>query len=199
LALICASLTNWRPIWDVNDYRISPYRGPLRDFLKLSHVGRIRFETDVNDLLLEHDLIRRGEVPVEQRRALILDHFGLKMVERTEQVTVWIATYDGRPLKDYRAVVAPVLAAGGERKTGAMIAKASPGFGLDALLRYLSLHQDLPIENETGIADQPLALECPSFEGPDGRDFAQTWFQEQFGIHFKEHAKDMTVWVVQRK
>ena len=71
-------------------------------------------------MVLNHDLIYRPKTAQDEKILFLLDHFGLELVEVTEARTVWVARYDGRPLKDYHRVAAPVPYERGGKRTAGM-------------------------------------------------------------------------------
>ncbi|UCF17243.1 MAG: hypothetical protein JSW59_07235, partial [Phycisphaerales bacterium] len=96
----------------IEDYRAEPFNSPLRYYACSygSHkaVGRVRLEGDIPDIQLSHDLVHKNDTDPREMIRLVLNHFGLEVVEVYEPRTVWIARHDGRELKDPEQVRAPV-------------------------------------------------------------------------------------------
>lgn len=157
--------------------------------------GRLRIEADVADIQLQHDLVYKAGIEQPEKIEFVLDYFGLEAVEVNEPRRVWVAKYDGRKLKDFKEVKTP----------GKLMAMTSGGFDLDYLFRSVMDHQNRDVQakgpiiiDETGITEK-VALECPSFEGPEGLDTARKWFAEEMGITFIEQVRTMTIYVIRKR
>ncbi len=169
--------------------------------------GCIRVEDDVENIELSHDLVyNKDTVKFAEHLPFIIEHFGLEIVEVNEPRRVWIARHDGRELKDYKLVKAPVPFDGsGIRKAGMMTMMTSSGFPIERLLREVSSDQNKALKarsivviDETGITDT-VALEVPDFEGPEGLDIAEKWFSEEMGVTFTEEQRTMTTYIFRKK
>ncbi|UCE48366.1 MAG: hypothetical protein JSW47_22565, partial [Phycisphaerales bacterium] len=189
----------------IEDYRAEPFNSPLRYYACSygSHkaVGRVRLEGDIPDIQLSHDLVHKNDTDPREMIRLVLNHFGLEVVEVYEPRTVWIARHDGRELKDPEQVRAPVpYDAGAKIKTGMMSSSAHPGFGFEYLFRNFMWWQDkdykadcIIIIDETGITG-PVSCEGPNWEGPEAPEIARKWFKEEMGVTFTEETRTMTAY-----
>ncbi len=167
--------------------------------------GRVRIDGDVPDIELNHDLVYQKDTQSSEIIPFVLRHFGLEIVEVNEPRTVWIANYDGRKLKDFHEVVAPVPYTGGERKVGMMGSSNSDGWGLDYLFAAFMIKQNkdykahgIVIIDHTGIKEK-VSYEGPIWEGPEALDIARKWFHDEFGITFTEETRPMKTYVIKKR
>lgn len=168
-------------------------------------VGRVRIVGDVPDIELNHDLVYQKDTPPSEIIPFVLKHFGMEIVEVNEPRTVWIANYDGRKLKDFHEVVAPVPYSGGERKVGMMLSSSTGGWGLDYLFATFMINQNkdykahgIVIIDQTGIKEK-VSYEGPIWEGPEALDIARKWFHDEFGITFTEETRLMKTYVIRKR
>lgn len=182
----------WPVSGSLRDNHLRIYKGP-------ENAARIQFDPSFQDMDLNHDLVSRN-TDFGKSRDLLMSCLGLEVVEETRSVKVWVATHDGRQLKDPNQVLAPFRYDSLAPKAGMMMAMSRSGLPLSSLFGSLAWRRDLWIDNQTRLdPEAPVALECPSFAGPEGEAFARQWFREQFGITFSEETRPMTVWVIRRK
>lgn len=168
--------------------------------------GCVRIEGDIPDIELNHDLVYQKDTPTSEIILFVLKHFGLEIVDVNEPRTVWIASYDGRELKDFREVVAPIpYDSSGERKAGMMISSSSGGWDLEYLFKTFMRHQNedykaqgILIINQTGIIDK-ISREGPNWRGPEAIEMARKWFKDEFGITFTEESREMKTYVIRKR
>jgi hypothetical protein len=194
----------------IEDYRVELLNAPLKNYACYYNfpesVGRIRIEGDIPGTVLSHDLIYKSDIPQQQRIRFLLNRFGLEIVEVNEPRTVWIARHDGRKLKDYKEVRAPVpYDASGEIKTGMRSSSAAAGFNLEYLFRNFMYWQNkdyladcIILIDETGITEK-ISREGPCWEGPEAPEMARKWFKAEMGITFTEETRTMKTWIVRKK
>jgi hypothetical protein len=188
----------------LDGYMAWPVSGSLRDnhfrlYKGPENAARILLDTGLQDMDLNHDLVSRN-TDFGRSRELLIGCLGLEVVEDTRPVKVWIAIHDGRSLKDPNQVLAPLRYDSLAPKAGMMRASARAGLPLSYLFINLAMDQGVFMDNQTRLDPEiPVALECPSFAGPEGKAFACQWFKNQFGITFTEEIRPMTVWVVRKK
>lgn len=193
----------------IPNYSVTSLSGKLKDYAHYysnEAVGRVRVRQDIPDITLDHDVIVKNGTPVTQIRLYVLACFGLEVAEVNEPRRVWIARYDGRKLKDYREVRAPVPFDPTDAvKTGMWSDSSSGGFDLPYLFSRFAFWQNsdgkaagVLIIDQTGLEER-VSSESPRWNGPGALDLARHWFQEQFGVTFTEETRTMTTYVVQRK
>jgi hypothetical protein len=173
-----------------------PVGGNLHDFAKYckypESLGRVKFQGEFENPRLCYEVITRGEVPSNMKSEFVLSQFGLEMVEGEDVCTVWIAEYDRRKLKDFRKVHSRPAS------DPAMI--SSSGINLRMLFASLAMHQDIVVENKTGIDESTtMSLEVPNFKTEKGAKLAEEWYRNNFGITFKKELRRMPVWIVRKK
>ncbi|MCP4451249.1 MAG: hypothetical protein GY809_07285 [Planctomycetes bacterium] len=184
----------------------SPFKPYARGYRFPESAGCLRIESPLLDVTLNHDLICRPETPLDEKIIFLLDHFGLEVVEVNEPRSVWVAHYDGRPLKDYHQVKAPVpYDRSGPRKTGMKWSASGGGFGVSRLFQNFMLDQNsdykatgILIRDETGLTE-PISYERPGWTGPEGPSLARKWFADQFGITFTEEIRTVTTYVIRNR
>ncbi|MEN6577731.1 MAG: bacterial transcriptional activator domain-containing protein [Phycisphaerales bacterium] len=191
----------------IDGYEVLPLQGTLvnqaRFYRYPESAGRVRIEPGIADVTLDHDLVYRVGTPWLQIGESVLDFFGLKAVEVNEPRRVWIARYDGRALKDYGEVLAPVPhGANPTGKTGTASSASAVGFGVTELFHGFMADQDKDVQadgilivDETGIRDK-LSREVPCWAGPAAIEMARQWFADEFGIAFTEQTRTMTTYVI---
>jgi hypothetical protein len=188
----------------------------LGDFIRteIRPCGHIRVPEDVMRVRLNHDLITRNEDSPNERVEFVLNELGFEIAPATEERTVWVAQYDGRPLKDYHAVKAPVSSEGA-RATQPGMASTMGGFTLQFLFESFAYDQDMDLTakgiviiDETGIqSGDPDSLddsayvswESPYWGGEESIAIAKDWFEREFGVTFTEEARSKKVYVVGKK
>jgi len=188
----------------------------LGDFLRGFQPGVLRVPEDLKQIKLNHDLITSNLFDWRERRDFVLDYLGLKIVETAEDRKVWVAHYDGRSLKHWQEVKAPISREGA-RATGPGMASVFGGTSMKDLFDAFVYYQGYDLEakgviivDETGIRSEPhpdatssddvaVSSECPYWGGKESIEIAKKWFEEQFGVTFTEEIQPMTVYVVQRK
>jgi hypothetical protein len=161
---------------------------------------------------LNHDLITHNKYTQRQQVDFVLDALGLEIIEITEQRKVWIAHYDGRPLKPWREVKAPV-ARNNARATGPGMASTKGAYPMKQLFDNFAYWQDydlsakkIIIVDETGMPSEPaegqsrksvaVSSQAPYWGGHESIEIARKWFKEQFGVTFTEEIRAITVYEV---
>ncbi|MGB7159317.1 MAG: hypothetical protein WBD40_14710 [Tepidisphaeraceae bacterium] len=183
----------------------------LGDFLRQSWepTGTLRVPEALRKLPLNHDLVLAAQTPQRQQVDFVLKSLGLELTEVVEPRTVWVARYDGRPLKDWRDVKAPVPNPQ-RRALHAGMASGSGPTSIKDLFHGFVFYQDdqlaadrVLIVDETGLAigadPKPVSGESPYFGGPAAPAIAKQWFAEQFGVTFTEEKREQTVHVVRHR
>jgi hypothetical protein len=194
----------------IETHYAEPLRGKLWDYARFykypESAGRLRIEADIADIELGHDIVYKTETTQPERIEFVLDRFGLEVIEVNEPRQVWIAHYDGRELKDYKQVKAPVpYYNSGTRKAGMMTSMASAGFDLSYLFRTFTDDQNrnakadgIIVVDQTGLADK-VSLEGPCFAGPEGAEMARKWFKDEIGVTFAEQTRNMTTYIIRKR
>ncbi len=201
----------------IQTHKVSLYSGALKRYLKWHTFdpGTLRLPEEIGSIELNHDLIYEKSIPNSELCKFVLDYLGLEVVEVKEQRNVWVAHYDGRPLKPYKEVKTPVPYDNkGKYKTG--MATSWGRVNMASLLKNFMLHQDedlkadkIIIIDETGIKSKPdtpddwdsvaVSSEGPCWKGDEAIKMARKWFKEEFGVTFTEKTRPMTIHVVRRK
>jgi len=195
---------------------VLPIQSYLCEFLRgqIRPSGSLRLPEDLHEIKLNHDLVTRNEHTPRQRADFVLDALGLEIVETTENRKVWVAHYDGRPLKLWREVKAPVPNPEHVPLRPGM-ASVWSAWSLRQLFDNFAYYQDynltankliiidetdLPSEPATGQRPESVAVssESPYWGGEESIEIAKKWFKEQFGVTFTEETRPMTVYVVQK-
>ena len=172
----------------------------------VEHHATVSQDAGIADVTLDHDLVFRIGTPWLQMGESVLDFFGMKVVEVNEHRRVWIARHDGRALKDYHEVLAPIPhGANPTGKAGTASSSSINGFSATDLFRSFMADQDSDVQadgiliiDETGIRDK-LSREIPCWAGPEAIEMARSWFAEEFGITFTEQTRTMTTYVIRPK
>jgi len=203
-------------ITDTTGYWVLPIQSSLADFLRRRIVpdGSLRVPDDLQKIRLNHDLITKNGHTSRERADFVLDDLGLEIVEVSEQRKVWVAHYDGRPLKTWREVKAPV-ARGDARHTKPGMDWISNSHTMKHLLESFAYYQGydlradkLIIIDETGLPSKPaegqseesiaVSSASPYWGGDESIEMARKWFREQFGVTFTEEIRTVTVYLVRR-
>lgn len=204
-------------------YFVDPLQESLHDFLFNSFfpAGSVRVTKELQAMRLNHDLVVKLLVGEGQRveetspRAqceFVLEALGLELVETLEERDVWIAQYDGRPLKPWREVQAPVADDPNPRALsppGARWGRNTAGISVQEHFRqfnwsrdqYLTARKTLLVD-DTGIPEEtPLTEIVVNWYGPDETlyEIAREWFEREFGITFVEGRRWMAVFDVRKK
>jgi hypothetical protein len=96
---------------DIKTHWVRPIHSSLGSYLrtgKWAPHGTLRVPPDLQKIKLNHDLIVKYGVSTRERNEFVLHSLGLEVVEVTEDRKVWVAHYDGRPLKPSDEGKAPV-------------------------------------------------------------------------------------------
>ena len=118
--------------------------------------GTWRVPREFHDLELRHDLVYADGTPWQEWMRVVLDQFGLEVVDVVEQHTVWIARHDGRKLKSWAEVNPPVpyLIKNGKEVKGLV----APGVG--HMLRPVTMEELLKDFNDT-VDSRELTAKLP--------------------------------------
>ena len=177
-------------------------------------VGCLRVAEEAQNVHLNHDLVVKHGTSSRDQVDYVLSQCDLELVELVEPRNVWVAKYDGRPLKPYREVTAPVP--NPERAPrGPGMANMLQGCNLKQLFHDFAFYQNsdlsakhLVIVDQTGIPsgtddgldkDNFISNARPYWGDEASIEIARRWFAEQFGITFREETHDVTIYVVQGK
>ena len=204
-------------ITDTTGYWVLPIQSSLADFLRsrIKPYGSLRVPEDLKSIQLNYDLITKNAHTSRERVNFVLDALGLEIVEVQERRKVWVAHYDGRPLKPWRKVKAPV-ARGDARHTKPGMDWNFNAHTMKHLLESLAYYQDydlgadrimvidetgLPSEPAEGQSEQSIAVSSasPYWRGNESIEIAKRWFIEQFGVTFDEEIRLMVVHVVHKR
>ena len=216
-------LDNWyspgrlNGITDTTGYWVLPIQSSLADFLRsrIKPYGSLRVPEDLKGVQLNYDLITKNAHTSRERVNFVLDALGLEIVEVQERRKVWVAHYDGRPLKPWRKVKAPV-ARGDARHTKPGMDWNFSAHTMKHLLESFAYYQDydlgadrimvidetgLPSEPAEGQSEQSIAVSSasPYWRGNESIEIAKRWFMEQFGVTFDEEIRLMVVHVVHKR
>jgi hypothetical protein len=213
----CYSPGRLNGITDTTGYCVLPIQSSLADFLrsKIRPYGSLRVPEELQDIRLNYDLITKNAHTSRERADFVLDALGLEIVEVVEQHKVWIAHYDGRPLKPWRKVKAPV-ARGNARHTEPGMDWSFNPHTMKDLLRDFAYYQNydlgadrMIIIDQTGLPSEPtegqsresvaVSSASPYWRGDEIIETAGEWFEGQFGVTFAEEIRPMTVYVVRQR
>lgn len=196
---------------------VMPLRYTLGGFLQTEFkpVGTLRVPAEIAAIQLNHDLITKNEHSGQARIEFVLGELGFELGETVEPRKVWVAHYDGRPLKPWRQVKAPVPNPNNEPLRPGMASSTACPSTIGDLLNGFVFYQNqslaadgILIIDETGLSsDSPtspdyrsaVAGEHPYWGGEESIEMARTWFLEQFGVTFTEETRPMTIHVVRRR
>jgi hypothetical protein len=192
--------------WTLGDC-ILRWGGPENSHLRIPKATR--------DIPMNHDLITCNDHTPMQRVEFVLDAMGYKLVQETEQRTVWIAHYDGRPLKPWKEVKAPIpnpqnsplipgMASGTHCPQSAHdlfeVFNYSQNNDLTAKGIIIIDETGLPYDKETCSEKYAICSESIYWDdSKESLDIAKRWFKEQFGITFTEEQRQLPVWIVRKK
>ena len=201
-------------ITDTSGYWVLPIQSSLADFLRsrIKPYGSLRVPEELQSIQLNYDLITKNDHTSRERVDFILNALDLEIVEVTGQREVWVAHYDGRPLKPWDQVKAPV-ARGNARHTKPGMDFSSNPHTMKHLLESFAYYQDynlgadrIIIIDETGLPSKPaegqsresiaVSSASPYWRGDESIEIARKWFGEEFGVTFTEEIHPMTVFVV---
>jgi hypothetical protein len=204
-------------ITDTTGYWVLPIQSSLADFLrtKIRPYGSLRVSEDLQSIQLNGDLITKNDHTSRERADFVLDALGLEIVEVSEPHKMWIARYDGRPLKPWQEVKAPV-ARGNARHTEPGMDWSSNPHTMKDLFEGLAYYQNYDLNakgiiiiNDTGLPSEPIegqsdetvavSSASPYWRGDEIIEMAREWFEEQFGVTFTEETRPMTIHVVRRR
>ena len=203
-------------ITDTTGYWVLPLESTLEDFLRsrIKPYGSLRVPEELQKIPLNSDLITKNEHSQRKRVDFVLETLGLEIVEVREQRKVWVAHYDGRPLKPWREVKAPVARGDARALHPGMDFNSNP-CTMEHLLESFAYYQDydlgadrliiidetgLPSESAKGQSDESVAVSSasPYWDGDESIEMARKWFREQFGVTFTEEIRTVTVYLVRR-
>jgi len=207
---------------DIKTHWVRPIHSSLGSYLrtgKWAPHGTLRMPPDLQNIKLNHDLIVKYGVSTRERNEFVLNSLGLEVVEVTEDRKVWVAHYDGRPLKPWEQVKAPVPREDPRAPIGPGMASVFGPFSMVELFEGFAYGQDydltatgLVIVDETGLATvraegdskksreaAAVSNESPRWKGDESVEIARRWFAEQFGVTFTEDTRPMTVYVVRKR
>ena len=189
----------------------------LGDFMRneFQASGSLRVSKDLRGIRLNYDLVTKNEHTKRERVGFVLDALGLELAEITEQHKVWVARYDGRPLKPWRQVKAPVPNPHNVPSRPGMASTFGPT-SMKQLFDSFAYWQDynltadkLIIVDETGLPSAPpvgparekstVSCESPYWGGDESIEIAKKWFKEQFGVTFTEETRPITVYLVRKR
>ncbi len=206
-----------RGITDATGHRVWPVQSTLEDFLRpnVRPCGSVRVSEELRTMKLSYDLVAKGEHTPRERADFVLNALGLEIAEVIEQRKVWVAHQDGRALKPWQEVMAPV-SRGDARHTMPGMASGRGRTTVRELFEGFAYYQDhhlsadkIIIIDETGLPSDPQEGESPGsvavssvspyWQGDESIAIARKWFEEQFGITFTEQTRPMTVHVVRKK
>jgi len=204
-------ITNTTRLW------VLPIQSSLGDFLRtrIKPSGSLRIPEDLQEIKLNHDLITSNKFTQLQRADFVLNTLGLEIIEITEDRKVWVAHYDGRHLKPWRQIKAPVAHPPRSPLHPGMAETFGPS-SMKRLFENFAYWQDynltaksIVIIDETGLPSEPakgqppesvaVSSETPYWGGEESIEIAKKWFKEQFGVTFTEEIRPMTVYVVQKR
>ncbi|KPK42276.1 MAG: hypothetical protein AMJ65_07895 [Phycisphaerae bacterium SG8_4] len=206
-----------RAITNATGHRVWPVQSTLEDFLRpnVKPCGSVCVPEELRTMKLNYDLVARTEPTPRERADFVLNALGLEIIGVTEQRKVWVAHYDGRPLKPWQEVTAPVPR-GDARHTMPGMASGRGRKSVRELFEDFAYYQDyhlsadgIIIVDETGLPSRPaegqsagsvaVSSVSPYWRGDESIPIARKWFKEQFGITFTEEMRPMTVHIVRRQ
>jgi hypothetical protein len=198
----------------IESISIKPVTWYLGDFLRnrIQPCGSLRVAKELLRMELNYDLVVRDGQTETDEVHFMLDALGMDLVESVEQRRVWVAHYNGQPLKPWQQVKAPVPW-GDARYTMPGMDRNSNSTTMPQLFHGFVYYQgyDLTaskilIVDETGLShkdssgkDLYVSSASPYWRGSGCIDMARQWFKEQFGVTFTEETRPMTVYSVKRR
>jgi hypothetical protein len=204
-------------ITDATGHRVYPVQSVLEDFLRpnIKPWGSVRISEALRTMKLNYDLVAESGQTARERVDFVLGALGLEIVEVTERRRVWVARYDGRPMKPWRDVQAPVSRSDARHTMPGMASGHGPA-SVRELFESFAYYQDyhlsadkIVIVDETGLPSEPaegqsvesvaVSSVSPYWRGDESIPIARKWFAEQFGITFTEQTRPMTVHIVRKQ
>ena len=204
-------------ITDTTRLWVLPIQSSLGDFLRREFRprGSLRIPKVLQEIKLNHDLITSNNFTQLQRADFVLSKLGLEIIEIIEDRKVWIAHYDGRPLKPWQQAKAPVAKPPHSPLRPGMDPTSSP-HSLKHLFDSFAYWQDYDLNSDkiiiidqTGLPSEPkegqphesvaVSSASPYWGGDESIEIAKKWFKEQFGITFTEESRPMTVYIVWKR
>ncbi|MFH1743967.1 MAG: hypothetical protein ABIH23_33595 [bacterium] len=201
----------------IKGYGVWPIQATLEHFLQGNYWediprGALRLPRELSGIQLNFDLVVKHGVSQREQLDYVLDSLGLELVETMEERDVWVAHYDGRPLKPWREVKAPISSEGA-RATQPGMAITWGRLSMRNLFNSFAHWQDvdltakkLIIIDETGLPtgkpdDESAAVssEDPYWGGEKSIEIARRWFKEEFGVTFAEEKRLMKVYLISRR
>jgi hypothetical protein len=204
-------------ITDKTGYWVFPIQSSLADFVRsrITPCGSLRVPEDLQKIQLNYDLIAKNDHTWwDGSSDLVLDDLGLEIMEINEPRKVWIAHYDGRPLKPWQEVKAPVARGNARHIEPGMNWRSNPepmkylfegftyfqNYDLNANGIIIIDDTGLPSEPTEGQSDESVAVSSasPYWRGDESIEIARKWFKEQFGVTFTEEVRPMIVYLVRK-
>ncbi len=200
----------------IRDYLVRPLQSSLGDYLRRAQYnGTIRVPKKLQDISLNHDLVLQRDIPIQDQTIFILHSLGLEIVENKEERNVWIAHHDGRALKPWKEVKAPVSGEGARALMPGMAHGWNP-VALTDLINAFNYWQDddlsasgtyivdeteLPKLPDPNANREPYAVCCENiyWGGEESKEIAQEWFAKELGITFSEEIRTLATWIVREK
>ena len=200
----------------VREYVVHPIQSSLGDFLRRANYhGTIRVPEEYQDIQLNHDLVLQRDVTMPKQIEFVLNAYDLEIVETQAERSVWIARYDGRSLKSWKEVKAPVSREGARALHPGMASGSNPVAPID-LFNDFNYYQDYDLKaqgvyiiDETGLPQPPdanadrkpyaVCSENVYWGGEESKQIAREWFEKEFGITFTEETRLMKTFVVQKR
>ncbi|MHC4952163.1 MAG: hypothetical protein ACYTEU_14460 [Planctomycetota bacterium] len=192
--------------WTLGDC-ILQWGGPEKIHLRIPEV--------IRDIPMNHDLITCNDHTQMQRVEFILDAMGYKLVQETEQRNVWIAHYDGRSLKPWKDIKAPIPNPHNSPLIPGMASGTHCPQSAQQLFEVFNYQQNtdltgkgiiiidetgLPYDENTHSEKHAICGESVYWDDSNkSLEISKKWFKEQFGITFMEEIRTIPVWTVQKK
>ncbi len=193
-----------------------------------TEVNQWRVPNDLQKLEFPRvDLVVENDTPWPAWTSAALQTLQLEFHDVQEERIHWIATYDGSKLKPWNEVKPPVanpkedlIMGAGHRKQPVTIKDLFHDFNRDQNHDFNGAHPI--IVDETGLPSPPVwqrreypsfaefskavnyeqhyvATDSPWFFGKGSLEMARKWYQENFGITFREEKRKVTTHVIRRK
>lgn len=201
----------------IDDYAVRPLSLTLGDCLKSlwREAGTLRISKDLQNIQLHHDLVLRRAIDSNEQMEFLLDRLGLEMIYTEQERTVWVARYDGRELKPWKDVKAPVPRGNANAIHPGMNSSPNPTT-MGVLIRQFNYYQDMDLTadakfiiNETELPEPPenqndrdeyaVSSESPYWGGIKSIELARRWFKNEFGVTFTEEKRTVPLFIVQKK
>ncbi|MCP4450582.1 MAG: redoxin domain-containing protein [Planctomycetes bacterium] len=163
--------------------------------------GVMRWPDDTPSITLNHDLVYRDNVSQKEEYTFILEQLGYTIEKVTEDRTVFVATYDGRPLPDPETVSAPRPGGWGYFTANRLINTLTRAHdpNCQAKAPVFIDETNLPFKPGPGQTYQDMAI---SMEMPGiNQDFEalRPWFADTFGITFTQEIRPMEILVIRKR